>query len=252
MQPVVILLTDARRKILWVNKDFTKITGYTYDEAVGKIPGDLLQGPLTEREAIELIRSGLKDMVAVKADLTNYRKDGIPYLCKLIIHPVFSPNNELTNFIAFEVDGTHTSLPEAEQALVQFNDKYRSSSLKGLAEIRLFGRIKTIMEEEKLYLNPNLSLKTLAHKLDSNTKYLSQVVNQCTKQNFQQFINSYRLASVKECLAQGEQAYLTLFGIAQQCGFKNKSTFFKVFKETVGKTPKAYLEKYPEKNPGPP
>jgi PAS domain S-box-containing protein len=248
MQPVAVILTDAKRKILWVNEDFTKITGYTYEEAVGKIPGDLLQGPLTEQEAIEQIRNGLKDMVAVKTDLINYRKDGIPYLCKLIIHPIFSPDNRLTNYIAFEVDGTHTSPPEAEQVLVQFNEKYRSSSLKGLDEIRLFARLQTVMEEEKLYLDSALSLKTLARKLDSNTKYLSQVVNQCTKQNFQQFINNYRLASVKECLAQGEQAYLTLFGIAQKCGFKNKSTFFKVFKETFGKTPKAYLEELPQKN----
>ena len=77
MFQIAVILTDAKRRILWVNEDFTVITGYTYDEAIGRIPGDILQGPRSEQEAIEQIRAGLRDLVAVKANITNYRKNGV-------------------------------------------------------------------------------------------------------------------------------------------------------------------------------
>ncbi len=241
MYQIAVILTDARRRILWVNDDFTHITGYTYEEAIGRVPGDLLQGPLTEDEAIEQIRAGLRDMVSVKSDITNYRKNGSSYLCKLVIHPVFANEKELTNFIAFEVDGDEVG-NETDIPLLEINQKYRSSSLKGIDELKLYSRIRAILEIEELYLDPSLSLKTLADKLDTNTKYLSQVVNHCSGHNFQQFINTYRIERVKYRLTEGAHEFLTLFGVAQQCGFKNKSTFYKVFKDITGLTPKDYLE----------
>ncbi|MEL6657295.1 MAG: helix-turn-helix domain-containing protein [Bacteroidota bacterium] len=241
MYQIAVILTDARRRILWVNEDFTHITGYTYEEVVGRIPGDLLQGPLTEEEAIEKIRSGLRNMVPVKSDITNYRKNGSSYLCKLVIHPVFANERELTNFIAFEVDGDEVGA-DKEIPLLNIDQKYRSSSLKGIDELKLYSRIRAILEIEELYLDPSLSLKTLADKLETNTKYLSQVVNHCSGHNFQQFINTYRIERVKYRLNEGAHEFLTLFGVAQQCGFKNKSTFYKVFKDITGLTPKEYLE----------
>jgi PAS domain S-box-containing protein len=241
MYQIAVILTDARRRILWVNEDFTHITGYSYEEALGRIPGDLLQGPLTEEEAINQIRSGLKSMVPVRSDITNYRKDGKPYLCKLVIHPVFANEKELTNFIAFEVDGDKIGNDE-DIPFLNLDQKYRSSSLKGIDEVRLYARIRAELELEELYLDPNLSLKSLADKLETNTKYLSQVVNHCSGHNFQQFINTYRIERVKYLLMEDSLSNLTLFGIAQQCGFKNKSTFYKVFKEITGLTPKEYMQ----------
>lgn len=241
MYQIAVILTDAKRRILWVNDDFTHITGYTYEEAIGRVPGNLLQGPLTEEEAIEQIRTGLRNMVSVKSDITNYRKNGSSYLCKLVIHPVFANEKELTNFIAFEVDGDEVG-EDADIPLLDINQKYRSSSLKGIDELKLYSRIRAILEIEELYLDPSLSLKTLADKLDTNTKYLSQVVNHCSGHNFQQFINTYRIERVKYQLNEGAHEFLTLFGVAQQCGFKNKSTFYKVFKDITGLTPKEFLE----------
>lgn len=241
MYHVAVILTDARRKILWVNEDFTAITGYSFEEAVGRVPGEVLQGPKTEKEAIRQIRQGLKDMVSVKAAITNYRKNGEAYLCKLVIHPVFSDHDDLINFIAFEVDSSQVEDDE-DIPLLQLNRKYQSSSLKGVEEIKLYGRIRQIVESKKLYLQPDLSLRLLADELDTNTKYLSQVVNHCSGQNFQRFINAYRIQEVKDSLQAKAHLNLTLFGVAQQCGFKNKSTFYKVFKDITNQTPKEFLE----------
>ncbi|MEY4134711.1 MAG: hypothetical protein RL386_1061 [Bacteroidota bacterium] len=146
----------------------------------------------------------------------------------------------MTNFIAFEIDATHT--PEDLQIpLLEFPDRYRTSSLKGIEETLLYEKLRHLLEAERLFLNPDLTLKKMADKLATNTKYLSQVINHQTGLNFQQFINKYRVEEAKAKITDKGFRHLTLYGIALQCGFKNKSTFYKVFKETTQLTPREFI-----------
>lgn len=237
---IAVILTDPQQRIIWVNDDFTAITGYSLGEAIGRIPGRMLQGPKTDPEVIERIRKAIQQRVSFRDQLTNYRKNGEPYLCKLVIHPVFDRNQELTNFIAFEVDGNLVA-DEFNIPLMNLNEKYRSSSLRSIDEIKLYDQLKQLLEADKLYLNPELSLKTVADLLNTNTKYLSQVVNHQAGINFQQFVNLYRVKEAKHKIVKDSFSNLTLYGIALQCGFKNKSTFYKVFKEVTGYTPKDFV-----------
>lgn len=237
---IAVILTDPQQRIIWVNDDFTAITGYSLGEAIGRIPGKILQGPKTEPEVIERIRKAIQQRIPWRDQLTNYRKNGEPYPCKLVIHPVFDRNQELTNFIAFEVDGSLVA-DELDIPLMNLNEKYRSSSLRSIDEIKLYDQLKQLLETDKLYLNPELSLKTVADLLNTNTKYLSQVVNHQAGINFQQFINLYRVKEAKHKIVKDSFSNLTLYGIALQCGFKNKSTFYKVFKEVTGYTPKDFV-----------
>jgi PAS domain S-box-containing protein len=237
---IAVILTDPQQRIIWINDDFTAITGYSLGEAIGRIPGRMLQGPKTEPEVIERIRKAIQQRIPFRDQLTNYRKNGEPYLCKLVIHPVFDRNQELTNFVAFEVDGNLVA-DEYNIPLMNLSEKYRSSSLRSIDEIKLYDQLKQLLEADKLYLNPELSLKTAADLLNTNTKYLSQVVNHQAGINFQQFINLYRVKEAKHKIVKDTFSNLTLYGIALQCGFKNKSTFYKVFKEVTGCTPKDFV-----------
>lgn len=239
---IAVILTDATRKILWVNDDFTKITGYSLPEVFGQNPGRILQGPESEKDAIQQIRQGLKSNMPFRGEITNYRKSGEEYLCRLVIHPVFDDDQRLTNYIAFEVDGNAVKEEELQLPLLELEEKYSSSSLKVAEEIKLYFELKELVEKEKLYLNSSLTLKDIADRLNTNTKYLSQVINHHIGSNFQTFVNGYRIQEVKEKILDDKYKNLTLFGIALQCGFKNKSTFYKVFRDKVGMTPKAYLK----------
>lgn len=236
---IAVILTDAQRRILWVNEDFTAITGYPLAEVIGRKPS-LLQGPRTDQQAIHRIRKGLESLTPFKEQILNYRKNGEEYPCQLVIHPIFNLQQQLTHFIAFEIDGNEIEHPE-ELPLLQLNSKYSSSSLKGIDEIRLYTRLRLLMEEEELFLDPNLSLRTVADRLGTNTKYLSQVINHHSSHNFQHFINDYRIEQVKKKISSPKYRHLTLYGIALKCGFKNKSTFFKVFREITGSTPRDFL-----------
>ena len=241
MNQIAVILTDADRRILWVNRDFETITGYGINEVVGRKPGHILQGPKSEPDAVDRIRQGLAREEPFKDAITNYRKNGEAYICKLVIHPIHNDKNELVNFLAFEVDGgVHPN--EERISLMNLKDRYRTSSLRGVDEIRLYERIKNVMETEQLFLDPDLTLRKLSAHLDTNTKYLSQVINHHGGCNFLSFVNDYRIAKVKEHLNAGDFYKHTFFGIAQRCGFKNKSTFYKVFRDITGMTPKAYAD----------
>lgn len=242
---VAVILTDAQKNILWVNQDFTNITGYGLQEVMGRKPS-LLQGPLSESDTIIHLRKGLKEEVPVKAEITNYTKQGKKYVCRLVIYPIFDPKHELTNFIAFEVDGNQVE-DDMGVPLMDLSERYHSSSLRGVEEMQLFYQLQRVLEEEKLYLDPNLSLRQLSDRLNTNTKYLSQVVNHLAKNNFQHYLNTFRVREVAVKIIDDSYNNLTLFGIALQCGFKNKSTFYKVFREIMGTTPKLYIKQHTNK-----
>lgn len=121
-------------------------------------------------------------------------------------------------------------------------NKYKSSSLKLRAAQDLIHQMNELLRREKCYLDPNLSLANLSRQLNTNTKYLSQAINLCLKMNFHQCLNSYRIEEIKSILKRGTHNHYTYYGLSQQCGFKNKSTFYKVFKEVMGITPGEYIE----------
>jgi len=223
-----VVLTNAEKNILWVNGFFTTMTGYTMDEAIGNKPS-FLQGPGTEETQIEYIRKKLTEYVTFKANIINYRKNGEEYLCEINIYPIFDSSRKINYFISFEYD--------LNKRIELYTEKYPKSSLKGKKEEILFIKAIEAIQKNKLYLNPDISLKGVSDLLNTNTKYLSQVINKFSGVGFFEFINQIRLIRFKSLFTSGEFSNLTIFGLAQECGFRNKSTFFRVFKTMTGKTP---------------
>jgi AraC-like DNA-binding protein len=126
--------------------------------------------------------------------------------------------------------------------LPSLNGKYCTSSLKGNKELEIYFSLRETLEREELYLKPDITISEVSKILKTNTKYLSQVINNIGQRNFLQFINEYRIEHYKRILSREKLEHLTLFGLALQSGFKNKSTFYKVFKEVTGITPREYLQ----------
>lgn len=103
-------------------------------------------------------------------------------------------------------------------------------------------KISAVIETEKMYENPRLSLTDLAEKLNTNATTISKAINTCFEMNFNDFINQYRVEAVKEMLAKGAHENETLLGIAYDAGFNSKTTFNRAFKKSTGFSPKEYLE----------
>ncbi|WP_435624568.1 helix-turn-helix domain-containing protein [Flagellimonas sp.] len=104
-------------------------------------------------------------------------------------------------------------------------------------------KLSAVIEEDKLYENPRLTLSDVAEALNTNTKVISSVVNSGFEMNFNDFINYHRIEAVKKKLADGEHQNTTLLGIALECGFNSKATFNRAFKKNTSLSPKDYLQK---------
>lgn len=103
-------------------------------------------------------------------------------------------------------------------------------------------KIEILIQEEKLFENPELTLTDIAKKLKTNASVISKTINQGFHMNFNDCINNYRIESVKNRFANGEHKKSTLLGIAFDSGFNSKATFNRAFKKNTGKTPKEFIE----------
>ena len=98
-------------------------------------------------------------------------------------------------------------------------------------------KLLRLMAEAQPWLEPELTLAELAHRLRTNTSLLSHVINTGCGQNFNDFVNRYRVAEAERKLQDPRLAHYSLVGIALESGFNSKSTFNRVFKKLTGRTP---------------
>ncbi len=90
-------------KIVYVNKAFEKLTGYSAEEVIGETPR-ILQGELTDRETRTRIYQALKAQKPTKETILNYTKKGHPYWLEMNIIPLTNKYGEVTHFAAIERD----------------------------------------------------------------------------------------------------------------------------------------------------
>lgn len=114
-------------------------------------------------------------------------------------------------------------------------DSHEGSKIKeGLA---------SLMEEDQLYLDPELSLSTVAIKLDTRKEIVSRVINQEMSSSFYRFVNEYRVQEFKRLVEKEDTKHITHLGLAFEAGFKSKTTFYKAFKDITRGTPSDFLKK---------
>lgn len=104
----------------------------------------------------------------------------------------------------------------------------------------LFDRINTLLEEEKLYTEPKLSVEFLANEVEINPSKLSNIIKLFTDKNFNDFINDHRIELAKKLLAHEDYKNYTIIAVGLESGFNSKSTFYATFKNHTGLTPTQY------------
>lgn len=96
-----LVLTDASQAIQWVNKGFSKMTGYPANYALGKSP-KFLQGDNTCLETTSRIRKQLGGKEIFSEVVINYRRNKDVYKCEITIIPLYNRDNNHTHFLAIE------------------------------------------------------------------------------------------------------------------------------------------------------
>jgi tetratricopeptide (TPR) repeat protein len=101
-------------------------------------------------------------------------------------------------------------------------------------------QLESLLTKDKIYLNENLTLAETAHLLDTNTSYLSRLINEHYQINYSAFLNTYRIEAAKKMILDDQFNNFSMEGIAKSSGFRSKSTFNQVFKSATGLTPSAF------------
>ncbi|MEM8967842.1 MAG: helix-turn-helix domain-containing protein [Bacteroidota bacterium] len=118
--------------------------------------------------------------------------------------------------------------------------KYAKSGLDEVNSRKAYSILKDFFEQEKPYLDPDLTLFSLADKLDLKSNHLSQIINSYSASNFYDFVNRYRVEEAMQRISSPEVLKMTLLGIGLSCGFSSKTTFNRAFKKYTGHTPSEY------------
>ena len=106
---------------------------------------------------------------------------------------------------------------------------------------RWLEQINAIMESEKSYEDPELSLPQLAGRLQLSVPAVSRIINKGSGKNFNDFVNGYRVKAVMALLNAGAHKKSTILGLAYDCGFNSKTTFNRAFKKHTGYAPKEFI-----------
>ena len=176
----VIMITDPQIRIQWVNKAFSRLTGYTFEEVIGKDPS-FLHGPETNKKEIKKLWGRLKGKKGFTAEILNYTKNGKKYWMQINATPIFNEENELDSWVYVENDITQL---KQEQEIIT-NNFLREKELNEMKsqfvsiashEIRNpLASIQSSSELMKMYLKKEVISK------DKIENHLAKIENQISR-----------------------------------------------------------------------
>lgn len=183
--PVSVLITNPHGKIEYINPRFSEITGYLYDEVIGKTPNILKSGyhPTSYFEAMwKTIRSG-KNWTE---EFLNKKKNGETYWAHGIISPIKDNNGKITNYVGIEEDVTEMKQMIADLIEAKENAE-RAEQLKSSFLANMSHEIRTplnailgfteILVENDLSANKVSERKELLRIINKNAESLLQIIN---------------------------------------------------------------------------
>lgn len=136
----------------------------------------------------------------------------------------------------------HENESESTEEKVEKSKKYEKSSLtKEMAEA-IHIHLQKVMNEERLYENPELSLNELANHLNVHPNNLSQVINTHEGKIFFDYINYHRVEAFKIMVKMPQNQKYTLLSLAYDCGFNSKTSFNRNFRKATGFAQSEYLK----------
>ena len=155
-----IVITDTQLdepgpSIVYVNAMFTKLTGYTAEEVIGKSPR-FLQGPETDRGVLDDIRNKLSNNQVFDGKAVNYRKDGSTFINEWHIEPIVTPDGKINHFLAIQHDVTERE--RVYEALAQSEQQLRQQTVVLEDKNRVLHELLQQIEREKQKVKEDVML----------------------------------------------------------------------------------------------
>lgn len=135
----------------------------------------------------------------------------------------------------------HSPMSPDEPAESPERKKYHKSGLTAEVAGRIHKDLTDLMLGERAFRISDLTLNELAGRLNTPANHLSQVINEREGKNFYDYINTLRIEEFKRLASSPESRKYTLLGLAQECGFKSKSSFNRYFRKITGMAPSQFV-----------
>lgn len=129
----------------------------------------------------------------------------------------------------------------AEEQKTSVEEKYRRNNVSMEECQQLARELDILMNERRLYVNPDLKIADLASIMKVSPYTLSYMFNQYLKKNYYDYLNDYRIDEFKRLVNKDEYSKYTLTALAGFCGFSSRTSFFRYFKKVTGITPSEYV-----------
>lgn len=152
----------------------------------------------------------------------------------------FSYMSVLILFVATKVNNYKqpvrlATLQEVENENHNHNENKNENENENDMQVRL----KVLMEQEQLFLNPDLTVEDVVKRMGTNTKYFSAMLRDDMHTSFFRMVNDYRVERAKYLL---EHTDTKVEVIGENCGFNSRQSFHRVFVKATGKTPAEWRE----------
>lgn len=177
-----VYIIDKEEKIEWINEGFTRITGYTAHDAVGKKPGILFQGENIDPETVQKMGERILKGKGFTGEMLNYRKDGSEFWVHMALNPILNENGHIEKYVVVQSDITERKNVEKElreakeraEELVKVKDDFLSmvshelrTPLNGV-----IGMSHLLLEE-----NPRKDQRSNLQSLKNSAEYLLSLIN---------------------------------------------------------------------------
>lgn len=164
-------------------------------------------------------------------------------LCFLTLGGAFFVN---PNFIYghFVVDGeniAHADLGTVQEKPLSEQGLSKEEATPILPDFELIDHLEAYLSKSKIYLETGLTLSKLAVAADIPSYKLSELLNSHYEQNFNAYVNVWRIKYIVQRLEIGDHKFLTLEALANEAGFTSRNSFFTAFKKQMGVSPSSYI-----------
>ncbi|MCO5231902.1 MAG: tetratricopeptide repeat protein [Chitinophagales bacterium] len=133
----------------------------------------------------------------------------------------------------------HNSIHTTEE--IEGNESIENINTNNVKIKEIYDAIISLLDNDKIFTQHDLSISDLSRKLNTNDKYISQAINTYKESNFATLINAYRISEAQNLIEQYGNS-IPIKELASLAGYGNLNTFYKKFKESTGLTPSVYIE----------
>lgn len=124
----LVVISDKNDNIIWVNTSFLNRTGYTLEEVLEKPVGQILRGPDTDRQHVEMMARGIAAKKAFRQEILNYTRSGEKIWLEVFVNPVLDDRGNIEKIIAISIDITEHKQSEIRlrQSIKSYSDLFNS------------------------------------------------------------------------------------------------------------------------------